>query len=635
MKRKRPTRPLVPIFLLCISVIRIFGLYKPSKHCGKLLEYAKQGKHVIVEGIVLEHPYLIKNTERFRCRVSGEDVLAVIYGCKKGVHLKPGDRIALFCKIREIKNLKNPASFDYSSYMAQMGIFYKAYISGPRNVHYLGKGTIPFPYCVEERVKGPIREFFKKNLNKTDFSLYSALILGEKRGLDPEIKEMINSAGLGHILAVSGLHVGLVAWSFFVFIRWLILRSYRLALMFDSRKLAAALTIAPVLGYCLISGLRIPTQRAMIMVLVFLFSILLDKQEDVISSLCLAGILILLINPASMLSASFQLSFISVAGIVWLMPYVKKHLEIINIKRFSYLFDLICVSISAVIVLFPLMLYYFFRFPLLSIPANITVVPLLGLWILPAGLISIAVLPFSSFLASLFLKIGACGIHLMLFMVRLWSSIPFSSIWLFKPNLLEVLLYYVLLFFLFEIKGRKFKTLGVVFVCTIFLIDFGYWTYRNRFHNDVRITLLDAGRSYVSLLELPYGKNIIVASSYLSPYLEKMVIIPFLCYSRIRKLSYIVASDPSKLSMVGKIFCAKRVKGIKESINGALIKADKNELYVLYNGISVFLKRCGKKGVLIRSADKSIVYDPSKKGALLIRIKNSVQLNHLRSCIFF
>ncbi len=588
-------RPLVPLFLLCISIIWIFGLYRiPDQH-GKLLEYAKQAKQVIVKGIVLEHPHLVKNTEKFRCRVSGEDVLVVIYGCRRGVHLEPGDKISLFCRIKEIKNLKNPASFNYRAYMGQMGIFYKAYVSGPRNVHYLGKGTIPFPYCIEERLKGPIRKFFKKNLNKTDFSLYSALILGERWSLNPEIKEMINSAGLGHILAVSGLHVGLVAWISFVFIKWLILRSYRLALMFDSRKFAATVTIIPVLSYCLISGLRIPTQRAMIMVLVFLFSILLERDEDIISSLCLAGIVILLIHPASILSASFQLSFVSVAGIIWLMPYVKKNLEIINIKRFSYLFDLICVSISAVIVLFPLILYYFYRFPLLSIPANVTTVPLLGLWILPAGLISIAVLPFSSFLANLFLKIGAAGIHLMLFMVKLWASIPFSSIWLFKPNLLEILLYYVLLFFLFEIKGRKFKIVGVVFICTIFLIDFGYWTYRNRFHNDVRITLLDAGRSYVSLIELPYGKNIIVASSYLSPYLEKMVIIPFLCYSRIRKLSYIVASDPSKLSMVGKIFCAKKVKSIKESINGAMIKADKKELYVLYNGISVFLKRYKKK----------------------------------------
>jgi competence protein ComEC len=623
-------RPLIPLFLLYISAILGLKLYRLPDPSGKLLEYAMLKRQVTIEGIVLKPPYLIKNTERFICRSLGENILVTIYGCKKGIYFRPGDKIKLSCKIKKIENLKNPASFNYKRYMKQMGISYKALVSGPKNVYCLGKASLPLPYSLEEKLKSPVRDFFRKNLNKTDFSLYSAIILGEKSRLDPKIEEMINNIGLGHILAVSGLHVGLVAWISFVLIRWLILRSYRLTLMFDSRKLAAATTVIPVLSYCLISGLRIPTQRAMIMVLVFLLSILLDRQEDVISSLCFAGIIVLLVHPESVLSASFQLSFISVAGIVWLTPHVKNYLKSIEIKKFPYLFELICVSVSAVVILFPLILYYFYRFPLFSIPVNIMIIPLLGLWILPAGLISTGMLIFSSSIASIFLKIGAIGIHLIFFIVRLWASIPFSSIWLFKPNLLEILVYYLLLFLFFEVKSKKLKIFGLLFICTMFLMDLGYWLYKNKLNKELRLVLLDAGRSYVSLIELPYGRNILIASGYLNPYLEKMVIIPFLCYSRIKKIDYIVTSNPGKIKLIEKIFCAKGIKRVKQSINGVLIRADKKRIFTLYNGIPIFVERLGSnKGVLIKIKNKHFVYNPSEKGALCIEVKDSIKINRL------
>ena len=202
------------------------------------------------------------------------------------------------------------------------GLTCSASISDGRRIVPMGPGYLPFPRGLIETIQKPVRDLFKERLDTRNFALFRALILGERQGIDPGLREPFNQTGLGHILAVSGLHIGLVAWAAFFLFKWVLSRSYRLALEIDIRKMSAFLTAFPVIGYTLLAGFQVSSQRAMIMILTFLGSLILGREREVWSTLALAGLIILFLDPNALFSISFQLSFMAVIGILWLTPAI-------------------------------------------------------------------------------------------------------------------------------------------------------------------------------------------------------------------------------------------------------------------------------------------------------------------------
>ena len=181
-------------------------------------------------------------------------------------------------------------------------------------------------------MQNPVRHLFTARLSDRDASLFRALILGERQGIEPETREIFNRTGLGHMLAVSGLHIGLIGWISFFLFTWVLSRSYRIALTLDIRKAAAVLTCFPIVGYTVLSGLQVSGQRAMIMALAFLGAMISDREREIWSTLALAGLLILLLDPNALLSISFQLSFAAVAGILWWMPPLSRKIREANFR---------------------------------------------------------------------------------------------------------------------------------------------------------------------------------------------------------------------------------------------------------------------------------------------------------------
>ncbi|MBW1703155.1 MAG: ComEC family competence protein, partial [Deltaproteobacteria bacterium] len=438
---------------------------------SQLLPLAKQRKNVTIEGTVLEPARVIKKTARIKLRAHSlfiqdkriwvnENLFVNVY--YHFPHLRPGEKIRFSARLRPFKNFNNPGRYDYESAMKIRGYSCAASISDGRHIVPMGRGHLPVSRSLVETVQRPVREFFREKLDNRACALFRALILGERQGISPELREPFNRTGLGHVLAVSGLHIGLVAWVAFFLFKGLLSLSYRTALKTDIRKLAAVLTSIPVIGYTCLAGFQVSSQRAMIMVLVFLWSLILGREKEVWSTLALAGLLILAIDPQAIFSISFQLSFIAVIGILWLTPAIpailnkiplpvetaQKKITILD-RLFVYSIGLICVSFSAVVFLLPITTYYFHRVSLVSIPANVTAVPILGLWIIPLGLLSAVTLPFFPQVSALLVELGAWGLHVMMEIVRFWSSLPWSSFWVVTPNPFEMFMFYALLFFVF------------------------------------------------------------------------------------------------------------------------------------------------------------------------------------------
>ena len=551
------------------------GKHSPSQ----LMLFATQRSKALIEGTVLEPIQTINDMARLKVKADllfvndktipvNDNVFVSIYRHIPSVN--PGEKIRFPARLRPFKNFNNPGQYDYESAMRLKGFTCSASVSDGRRIVPMGPGHLSFPRRLIEKIQRPIRHFFRKRLNDQDDALFRALILGERQDIAPELRELFNKTGLGHMLAVSGLHIGLVAWMTFFFLKWALSLSYTLPLKTDLLRITALLTCLPVIGYTFLAGYQISGQRAMTMALIFLGSLIFRRERDVWSTLAFAALVILTLDPHAIFSISFQLSFSAVIGILWLVPPLLNkvlspsetiHTRNTILKRVAtYFTGLFAVSVSAMIFLLPLTLFYFHRVSLVTIPANMTVVPILGLWVLPFGLLCVGALPFSFEIAGAFLKLGTWGLHVMMEIIRFWSGLPGSNLWMITPTFLEFLMFYLLMLGLFLMKRWSWAKKGILALILLILIDIGYWTYSVGFSKQLKVTFLDVGQANSALVEFPMGKKMLIdGGGFPRDHFDvgRMVVAPYLWHSKIRHIDYLVLSHPQADHMNGLRFIAR------------------------------------------------------------------------------
>ncbi len=546
----------------------------------RLESFARDYRKITLEGVVLK-PAKIPQEGMASVEISAsgmvdagvlvpldERVNLTIY--RNAPALEAGDEIRFAARLRPFENFNNPGGFNYKQSMKWKGIACAASVSDGNRITLLGKTPLPFPENLVEMLQKPVRRLFTTRLDSRDASLYRALILGDRQEIAPSIREMFNKTGLGHALAVSGLHIGLVGWMAYSLFAWVLSRSYRMALAFNIRKATAILTCFPIVGYTLLAGLQVSGRRAMIMALAFLGSLVIDRERDLWSTLALAGLLILLLDPNALLGISFQLSFAAVAGILWWMRPLLQKLQgqaaqsfpatgILN-RIAGYFRSILAVSFAVTLFLLPITCYYFHRIPLVSLPANLTAVPVLGFWVIPMGLLSAVVLPFSEQAATLFIHTGAWGLHVMMGIIQFWADLPMASIWTVTPNSFEMILFYALLFCLTFFHRMPWRKTALALVVACILGDIVYWTYQVRLSRSFVVTILDVGQGNAALVRFPGGKKMLIDGGGFGRGdfdVGEMVVAPFLWRNKITRVDTLVLSHPESDHMNGLRFIAE------------------------------------------------------------------------------
>jgi competence protein ComEC len=628
-----------PFYLLALFILLGINAQSARPIPENLRSLADGNERACIEGTIYKAPYVSAgmatfplHAERISRAGDVEKVKINLWVRVYGYHgaLAVGDRIRFPARIREFRNFNNPGRFDYRFYMQSRGMALMAIVGDGRYVVPMGEGKLGFIDGVLERVRGPLRLFFNRNLSYRAHAIYAALILGERQILTSRLREPFDRSGVGHIMAVSGLHLGLVAWLFFTLSRWLLSFSHRLILMVDIRKLAALITTVPVIGYGLITGFQLSSQRAVVMILVFLWSIIIGRERDVWSSLCLAALVILSLSGDSLFTTSFQLSFIAVAGILWLSPMI-----FTPISRFAastghfqrsrlvstilkYIIGLVAVTTAATVMTIPLIAHHFHRFSTVALPANLMVVPIIGLWIIPLGLLSSVVFFISSALGGFLLSLGAAGINLAISIVQFWSDIPWSSVWVIRPSWLEISIFYGLLYLGIRFPSARSYRVLVAVLLAILLVDMGYWTYQTRVNRNLRVTVLDVGRGSATLIRFPGTHRMLIAHNVFGArgfHLPRIAMAPYLWYNKITRVDYLLPIDPDtprsdRLQFMVETFHVREViSGLPQerSIEGARIRGGRaGEVIVAYRGWSF---RFSEGGVRIHketpTADKA------------------------------
>jgi competence protein ComEC len=562
-----------------------FGMFlgQHSQPSSNLADLAASRARFTIIGTVLAPPSEGEQRARIALRVEeilglegeergrGEKIMVTVFN-PAGEHFA-GQRILFPARLRPFRNFNNPGSHNYARAMKMSGFACAASVSDGRRIVPMGRGGLGFPMDQIEGFRKPLRDFFKERLSPHHVPLLRALILGEKQGIGPELRASFNRAGLGHVLVVSGLHVALVAWFAFAVLVRLLSLSYRLALFLDIRRLAAALACFPVLAYACLAGFGVSCQRATIMVIVFLLSVILGKEKETWSTLAIAGLAVLAVEPASLFSISFQLSFLAVTGILWLGPPLRKLLSfpaggterrpaLLN-RLYLYFADLTSVTVAATVFLLPLTVFYFHRFSWTVVPANLTVLPLLGLVVLPFGLVGTALFPVSTSLAEVFLRAGAWGLDRMMDYVLFWGSWSWSEAWVIAPNSLEVLLLYGVMFFAFFALRFGWARRGLVVVLLLLAANIGYWVHRNFYDSRLKVTFLDVGQGNAALIQFPGRERMLIDGGGFSGGhfdVGERVVGPFLLRAKITRIDYLVLSHPDTDHMDGLRFIASHFR---------------------------------------------------------------------------
>ncbi len=305
---------------------------------------------------------------------------------------------------------------------------------------------------------------------KRSYAVASALITGMRGAIDKSDYEAMRNAGLAHVLAISGLHMGLLCGAVFFISRLLLTSFGSAALFFSTKKYAAIIAMIAGAIYLFLSGMGVPSMRAYIMVLIMLSGILFNRKSISLRIIAIAATVILIFSPEALLSVSFQMSFAAVIGLVFFYEkygdrfFSKKDSKYGFISKiFYYFLATIFTALIAEIAIAPIVIYHFNHLPIYGIIANLLVMPIITFWIMPFLLLTLLLLPFGLEHISL---LPMCeGIEMMLNIAHYISNQPSSTIYVPKLNPLSfyIIIISALWFLLWKEKWR------IIGVATFFI----------------------------------------------------------------------------------------------------------------------------------------------------------------------
>ncbi len=584
--------------------IRQFFDIKKTRVKGKIVSFSRHYDKKIK--VTLECRNIVL-PDQISKRVSGRVDLSIYLS--SGPIPQYGDMIEFEATLRSVQNFKNPGAFDYAGYFKLKGLAGTAYCD-QKNIRIINGSDPENLFLRVVRVIEKTRlDFYTFILNHTGPSetgkALAALITGKTELIAPDLRELFSKAGISHLFAISGLHLSIIGFLFFSGISNFLSIFPKFLITGRSKKLAGAITIIPLMLYCIFSGFSPSTQRAFIMTLVLLFSLISEKEKDFPSSLSMAGILILFIDSAALFSISFQLSFIAVGFIMGGLSLIKKGAFLYKDNLLGKTAMLLCVSFFASLGTFPLTAHYFHTMSFVQLISNLVFIPVVGFVILPLGIVSL--LGFS------FFPIFSGGIihfcHFLISFSILFSeaiaSIPFSWARIMSLDWLEITLIYLMFTFFYALLKRKRKISGAMLLAIGVLGIYNFLNGQAIKNPDVlAITIMDVGQGNSSLIQTPQGHHILVDGGgfpELSAFdTGKYILAPFLWKNKIDRLDYIILSHPESDHLNGLIYILQNFK-----VHTFIKNADARET----EAYKKLMETCKKKNIRI--------WEPSERGEAL------------------
>ena len=527
-----------PINAFLIGVV--MAAFIAQYHLNHRLPVEWEGQELLLVGKVLGVPddstegtRLILNVSQASLRQSPDKILAFKGMVKLGWYqqrevIHAGETWQLRTRLKRPSGFMNPGGFDYEKWLFTKRIMATGYIRQTNTVE--NKRLKPASMWSVDRLREKIHQHIQDTIkNKEAAAIVSALLVAIRTDITEAQWEILQQTGTSHLMAISGLHIAVVAGFAFLPI-WLIWRLFPWLNQKVPVRVAGGMAgVLFALVYALLAGFTLPTQRAFLMVVIALTGLLSRKQYKAFDILALALIAVLILDPLAGMSISFWLSFSAVALILIVLKRQLKE------AKFTVVRLQLLLSLS----MLPLTLLFFGSASLASPLANLLAIPWVSFVVVPMGLLGLIFMPLSTFISDHFLQLAALNIDGLFRILGRISELPFSSLNQADIPSLYLIIAFIGFIFLLLPKGFPGRYLGWVAFIPAML-----FTLQTPLQGAFTVTLLDVGQGMASVVQTRNHTLIYDVGTRVSERFDlgKLVVLPFLKAKGIHAIDTMVLS---------------------------------------------------------------------------------------------
>jgi len=507
-----------------------------------------QGKDLLATGVIASIPLENNRKQRFEFNVEhlmyGDKKIQFVgkirlslyhsrHAYKSKIKLKAGQRWQFWLRLKQPHGFMNPGVFDYEGWLYQKTIRATGYVRLNDKKHQFAKK-------ISDEANGYHFTAFRQHLydklkvltvNSNYAGILIALAMGERAGITQQQWQVFRATGTSHLVAISGLHIGLLAGFVFFIVRRLWPYFGAASLIVASPRAAALIALLIAAFYAALSGFAVPAQRALIMLSIVMLSVFKLHKVQSSQVLSFALLMVLLFDPASVLSAGFWLSFAAIT-IIALAAFAR-----LNVDNNWQIWGRLQWRIS--LVLIPLLMFLFQQASLISPLTNLFAIPVVSFLVVPLVL-------FATSLASFFVELPLFLFSLADYIVTgLWWSLSFLadtsvSQWQsVKPSIVSLCLASLGIVLLLSPKGWPAKYMGF-----FLLVPLVWPNTPVPENNEAEITLLDVGQGLAVVVQTQKHALVFDTGPKFSARFDTgaAVIIPFLRHKNINRLDKLILS---------------------------------------------------------------------------------------------
>ncbi len=475
-------------------------------------------------------------------KISGKILLSTMKK-ENSCFLSYGQEIRILGQINIPRPQSNLNGFDYRRYLASKGI--SATVFAPNENIKISKSMSGNKIIVLGlNIRNRIISVINRCLPEKQAGLLNGILIGYKEGLNKEIQGQFSSAGLTHIMAVSGANVVFVMMPFL----WIFNK------IGINKRLANIIVIFILLLFVTITGFQPSVMRAVIMSIVVLLAQIIYKEPDILASIAFSAIVMLVYNPYVLFDIGFELSYAATLGIVLFYKNIRNRLEFLHLPKI--LLETIATTLAAQLAVLPIIAYYFNKITVISLISNLLVVPIIGVITVLGEVIAILG-QISIFLVQILCYIENSLLSFVLLITEKASDIPFATITIITPSILIVCIYYVFIAGIFNFRqlnkiDMKLKYLVIlgVFISILFFVN-------SSSKKELEIVFLDVGQGDSIFARTISGKTLLIDGGGYNSMLDlttnkgDSVVIPFLLDYGVQKIDLMISTHSDSDHMQG------------------------------------------------------------------------------------
>ena len=453
------------IFLIIGFTIHHFAkiqITKNKKYLNKVIEckaIVESSSYTTAGNVKLQLKTVFLNSNNY---IQNEGIKFLAYLKNKKIKVNQNDTIYLKSELKSFKFYNNPWEFDFGKFNERKSVIGYVFLNDEN--YSLKKGD--FYFLDNNSIRSKLNYLLGSVLSGQELEVCKAFLWGEREGVSDEVIDSFSNTGTIHILAVSGLHVGILFA--------IILQICKFFSRWINKKQATIISILIAWFYAYITGFSPSILRSVIVFSLIFYNDLTEKRRNELMLMALSAMSLLVYDTNYLFDLGFQLTYAALIGIYVFYPYFKNIYKVKN-KVVDYFYSPMMLGFSAQLTTLPIILFNFHQFPNYFTVTNLLLVPFSFL-IISLGL-AFYVFSFSSLLKIFFGKALFFVVHFMISIVAFFDDLPFSVAKQFDFNSLDFLVYCCILIYLFIILKISNKKQLVVF-CFISITFCGYVQYK-------------------------------------------------------------------------------------------------------------------------------------------------------------